>query len=133
MAGKDIIMATQKELKRLYTIHKAIEGAITQARAAEIARLSERQVRRIIKRIREEGDGGIVHKTRGRASNGAKPQKLKERFIELYRRKYMGFGPTLTAEKLAEAEGMELSKETARAYLIKAGLWEKRHTDERIL
>jgi len=35
MAGKDIIVARQKDLKRLYVIHKIIEGAVTQKRAAE--------------------------------------------------------------------------------------------------
>jgi len=30
MAGKDIIVARQKDLKRLYVIHKIIEGAVTQ-------------------------------------------------------------------------------------------------------
>jgi len=126
MAGKDIIMATQKELKRLHVIHKAIEGQITQAEAAKIARLSERQIRRIVKRIREEGDKGIIHKSRGRASNRSKPQKLKDGLIELYQQKYMGFGPTLAAEKISEQQGIYISDETLRLWLIEAGLWEKK-------
>jgi len=126
MAGKDIIMARQKELKRLHVIHKAIEGQITQAEAAGITGLSERQIRRIVKRITEEGDKGIVHKSRGRASNRSKPQKLKDRLIGLYRQKYMGFGPTLTAEKLSEADRIDLSDETVRLWLIEAGLWQKK-------
>lgn len=126
MAEKDIIMARQKDLKRLHVIHKAIEGAITQAEAARIAGLSERQVRRIVERIRQEGDRGIVHKSRGRESNRRKPQKLKDRLIEIYRQKYEGFGPTLTAEKLAEIDEIHLSDETIRKWLIEAGLWEKK-------
>jgi DNA-binding Lrp family transcriptional regulator len=54
MARKDIIMASQKDLKRLHVIHKAIEKVITQAEAARIAGLSERQIRRIVERIRQE-------------------------------------------------------------------------------
>lgn len=125
MAEKDIITATQKEQKRLHVIHKAIEGAITQAEAARLVGLSKRQIRRIVKRVREEGDSGVVHRSRGRASNRSKPQKLKDGLIELYRQKYMGFGPTLTAEKLSETDGIELSKERVRTYLIEAWLWEK--------
>jgi len=45
MAGKDIIVARQKDLKRLYVIHKIIEGAVTQKRTAELILLSERQIR----------------------------------------------------------------------------------------
>jgi transposase len=125
MAGKDIIMVKQKDLKRLHVIRKTIKGAITQAEAAKLAGLSERQIRRIVKRIREEGDNGIVHRSRGRQSNRAKVQSLKDRMVELYQQKYMGFGPTFTAEKLSEADGIELSKETVRKYLIEAGLWER--------
>lgn len=77
MAGEDIIMAKQKELKRLHLIHKTIEKAITQAEAARHAGLSERQIRRTVERIRREGDKGIVHKSRGRESNRKKPQKVK--------------------------------------------------------
>lgn len=126
MAGKDIIMASQKDLKRLHVIHKAIEKVITQAEAARIAGLSERQIRRIVERIRQEGDKGIVHKSRGRQSNRRKPQKLKDKLIELYRQKYKGFGPTLTAEKLSEVEAIQLSDETVRKWLTEAGLWEKK-------
>jgi DNA-binding transcriptional regulator LsrR (DeoR family) len=64
MAGKDIIMVQQKELKRLHVIHKVIEGTLTQQDAAGLISLSERQIRRIVKRIRKEGDQGIVHKSR---------------------------------------------------------------------
>jgi predicted HTH domain antitoxin len=50
MAERDIIAMSQKELKRLHVIHKVVEGVLTQVRAAEIISLSERQIRRIVKR-----------------------------------------------------------------------------------
>ncbi len=118
-------MIRQKELKRLYVIHRVLNGEITQVKASEMLSLSGRQIRRIIERIRQEGDNGIIHKSRGRISNRAKSQKLKGKLIELYRQKYMGFGPALTAEKLSEENGIELSKERVRTYLIEAGLWEQ--------
>ena len=61
MAGGDIIMGRQKELKRLHVVHKVIEGTLTQKEAAELVSMSARQIRRIVARIREEGDGGICH------------------------------------------------------------------------
>lgn len=75
MAGKDIIMVRQKDLKRLHVIHKVIEGELTQVRAAEIMSLRERQVWHIVKSICEEGDGGIQHRLRGREPNNKLPQK----------------------------------------------------------
>ncbi len=125
MAGKDIIMIRQKELKRLHVIHKVIEGVLTQVEAAGILSLSERQIGRIVKRIREEGDKGIQHRSRGKESNRRLPKKLIERVIWLYQNKYQGFGPTLTAEKLFELEGIHVSKETVRMYLLEAGQWQK--------
>src|SRR4030043_561778 len=121
MAGKDIIMIRQKELKRLHVIHKVIEGVLTQVEAAGILSLSERQIGGIVKRTREEGDKGIQHRSRGKESNRRLPKKLIDRVVWLYQKKYQGFGPTLAAEKLFEIEGIDVSKETVRMYLLKAG------------
>ncbi len=126
MAERGIIMVRQKELKVLHVIHKAIEGEITQVRAAEIISLSERQIRRIVKRILEEGDGSIQHRSRGRESNRQKPKKLKEKIIKLYQQKYKGFGPTLAAEKLFEIDAIQISDETLRLWLIESGEWQKK-------
>jgi len=70
-------MASQRELKLLHVIHKVQEGAITQATAAALVSLSERQIRRLVKRIRTEGGEGILHKSRGRESSRRLPSKLK--------------------------------------------------------
>jgi len=125
MAGKDIFMLRQKELKRLQLIHKVIEGNLTQVEAAGILSLSERQIGRIVKRIREEGDKGIQHLSCGKESSRKLPKKLIARIVRLYQEKYQGFGPTFTAEKLFEIEGIDVSKETVRTYLLEAGQWQK--------
>jgi hypothetical protein len=59
MAERDILTMSQKELKRLHVIHRVIEGSLTQLRAAELISLSERQIRRIAKRIGAEGIRGF--------------------------------------------------------------------------
>jgi transposase len=125
MAERDIITMKQKELKQLHVIHKVLEGELTQREAAEIVSLSERQIRRIAKRISAEGDTGMQHRSRGRESNRRLPKKLVAKVVHLYKNKYQGFGPTLTAEKLFELEGIEISKETVRTWLIEAGQWQK--------
>lgn len=125
MAGKDIIIMRQKELKRLHVIHKVMEGELTQVEASEILTLSDRQIGRIVKRIREEGDKGIQHRSRGRESRRRLPKKLKDRVVMLYLQRYKGFGPTFTAEKLYELDDIALSKETVRKWLIEAGQWQK--------
>lgn len=125
MARKDIIIMRQKELKRLHIIHKVMEGELTQIEAAVILTLSERQIGRIVKRIKEEGDKGIQHRSRGMESSRRLPKKLKDRIVRLYLEKYKGFGPTFTSEKLYEFDDIALSKETVRKWLLEAGQWQK--------
>ena len=125
MAGEDIIMLRHRELKRLHVIHKVIQGELTQVEAVGLISLSERQIRRIVRRIELEGDEGIRHKSRGQQSNRKTPEKLSERIVTLYRQKYEGFGPTLAAEKLLEIDGIDISKETVRTLLIDSGDWQK--------
>jgi transposase len=126
MAGKDIIYMSLRELKRLKVIHEAIERHITQNMAALMTGLSERQVRRLVRGIREDGESGIVHKSRGKPSNRQMPEKVKEKVLRLYRKKYPGFGPLLATEKLKELDGIIISDETLRKWLMEAGLWKKR-------
>jgi len=123
MAGRDSIVLRQKELKRLHVIHKVLEEGMTQKEAAQLVSLSERQIRRIVQRIRREGDAGVCHRARGTPSYRKLPTKLKERIVHLYRTTYADFGPTLFTEKLEEREAISISHETARAWLTDEGLW----------
>jgi len=121
MAGGDSIMLRQKELKRLHVIYRVMEGTLTQREAAGLISLSERQIRRIVTRIKEEGDEGIRHRSRGKPSKRKLP--FRERIVKLYRRHYGDFGPPLFTEKLAAREGLIVSRETIRTWLIEAGAW----------
>ncbi|MGZ3605795.1 MAG: ISNCY family transposase [Thermodesulfobacteriota bacterium] len=125
MAGKGIIMATQEELRRLHVIEKVLEGGLKQVEAAEIISLSSRQIRRIVRRVKREGQRGIIHRSRGRPSNRKISDQLKEKVIKLYRRGYKDFGPTLACEKLLERDGVSLSDETLRGWLIGSGDWKR--------
>lgn len=126
MAGEDIIRMRLKELRRLKVLHQALDRQITQRSAASILGLSERQLRRLVKSVRKFGDSGIVHRSRGRPSNRMFPERIRSRVLKLYRTKYVDFGPTLAAEKLLELDGLSVSRETLRQWLLAAGLWTKR-------
>jgi transposase len=122
MAGKDMIRMSQEEIRRVRVIHQAIDKRLTQVEAASILSLSNRQVRRIVKRVLEEGDSGIVHRSRGRPSHNKIPDKIKNRVLELYEGRYSGFGPTLATEKLFEIDKIGLSRETLRDWLRGKGI-----------
>lgn len=122
MAGKDIISMTQGELKRLHIVRKALDKSITQAEAADIIDVCLRQAQRIVRTVRAEGDEGIIHKSRGRTSNRALPDRIKSRALRLYKEKYPDFGPTLASEKLFEINKIKINDETLRLWLIKKNI-----------
>ena len=117
---------SQKERERLKVLHQVEQGHLTQLEAGGRLRLSDRQVRRLLARVREQGDRGVVHGLRGRPSNRKIPERLTRRAVGLLGRScYAGFGPTLAAEHLARA-GIEVSRETLRQWMTAAALWRPR-------
>ena len=125
MNFKDIVMS-QEDIKRLHVVQKVIEKGIKQVEAARILELSDRQIRRIIKRVKEQGSKGVKHSSIGMRSRNATDERQKEKIIGLYRSKYERFGPTLTCEKLLVKDKIRISRETLRQWLIGEGLWQKR-------
>src|SRR3974390_582699 len=125
MAGEDIIMATPEELRRLHVIQRVLGGGLKKVEVAGQLSLSFRHIRRVVKRVRGEGERGIVHRLRGRPSNRKIPDQLKDKVIKLYRKIYKGFGPTLASEKLLERDGVRLSDETLRGWLLETGDWKR--------
>jgi transposase len=121
VAEKDMITMSRREAKRLHIIHQALDEKITQTEAAGLIGLGDRQIRRLIKRIREEGDEGICHRSRGKASNHRIPRKIKERVLKLFR-EYQDFNLVHTTEKLFEDHGITLNHETLRLWLNEAGI-----------
>ncbi len=126
MAREGIIMARPKELKHLYVARKVLEKEITQREASGILSLSPRQVRRIVKRVRFEGDQGVIHRSRGRPSNRRIAEAIRGKVIQLYRSQYGDFGPTLASEKLQERDQVQVHAETLRLWLLESGDWKKR-------
>jgi hypothetical protein len=112
MAGEEIIMVGQRELRRPHVIQKVLERVLKQVEASEIPSLSCRQIRRIVRWIKIERDKGIIHKSRGRPSNRSIPDRIKDKVINLYRSKYKDFGPTLASGKLLERDGVRINDET---------------------
>ncbi|MDP2044091.1 MAG: ISNCY family transposase, partial [Candidatus Omnitrophota bacterium] len=118
---------SQKELKRLHVIRKAIDKRIKQREAAEVLGLSQRQIRRLVKRVREESDKGIIHRLRGIESHRAIAETIKSKALALCRGIYLGFNPTFASEKLFERNKITISRETLRQWFIAEGIrYEKR-------
>jgi len=115
-----------KERDRLQVMAALGERRLRQVEAARRLRLSVRQVRRILARYRAQGDAGLVHRARGRPSNRRLPEGLRRRVMAQVVRQYRDFGPTLAAEKLSERDGLGVSRETLRQWMVAEGLWKPR-------
>ncbi|MFA6135233.1 MAG: ISNCY family transposase, partial [Phycisphaerae bacterium] len=125
----DRIEMSQRERDRLKVMAAVLEGRRTQREASRLLKRCVRQVRRVQRRLEVEGDTGVIHRLRGRRSNHAKANELRQQVLTRYQQRYLGFGPTLAAEKLTD-EGLPVSDETLRNWLLTAQLWErKRHRD----
>jgi len=122
----DIITMSMREVNRLKIIHKVLLRDLTQVKAAEILGITDRHVRRVVKRVKEEGERGIVHKSRGRSSPRQMSKELEDRIAEIVWAKYEGFGPTLASEKLCERNGIKVGREKLRQIMIARGLWHVR-------
>jgi len=117
---------SRKERDRLRVLDQLGRGELGQKQAAEILRLTTRQVRRLQRRHESEGDAGLVHRARGRASNRQIAPQVRERAQGLLATKYRDFGPTLAAEHLASDEGIVASRETVRQWMRELHLWGNR-------
>jgi hypothetical protein len=126
LMAKDIITMSMREIDRLRIIESVIKRELTQIKAAEVLGITDRHVRRAIKRVKEEGAKGIIHKSRGRASPRRMAKELEERIAGVIKDKYRGFGPTLASEKLLERERIEVSKEKLRQIMMAHGLWQRK-------
>jgi len=122
MVREETVQMSVQALTRVHVIRQAMNKALWQREAGEVLGVTARQVRRLIQRVRAEGDAGLVHRSRGTPSNRRHPPALKARVLQLYATHYRDFGPTLAAEKLAERQGITLSAETLRGWLRAAGV-----------
>jgi len=118
MERKDIIVMSAEELRRVSLINRAVEGLITQRDAADVIGLSYRQTKRLVARVREEGDTGVIHKSRGKAGHARIDDEIRTKALELYDGQYWDFGPTLASEKLLERDGIAVDHDTLRRWLL---------------
>ena len=113
-----------KEAKRV-GIMKQVDKQILNLREASVElALSLSQTKKIRKRYRVEGPEGLISKHVGKTSpNQTNPNIKSEVMAILSSEEYEGFGPTFARDKIEERQGLCLSSETIRKWMIKEGLW----------
>ena len=114
---------SQKEVQRLAVLGKVLNEELLQSQAAQQLGLSVRQVKRLCRRVREQGPAGLISRRRGRPSNRRIDDAQRAHFVELVRTHYGDFGPLLAHEYLQREHGFGFSVETLRGWMMAAGLW----------
>ena len=72
-----------KQLKQAHVLRKYNEGLMSRAETATALRLSERQITRLAKGVREQGEVALIHKNTGRKPCHALSDEEKERIITI--------------------------------------------------
>jgi transposase len=117
---------TAKDVLRSQVMAQVLEGKLDQASAAGRLGISVRQIKRLKRRMLDEGTAGLLSRKRGKPSNRRTPAEVLEKATALIGAHYADFGPTLACEKLEEVHGIKLSAETVRQAMLRAGLWKAR-------
>lgn len=120
-----VLKLSTRERKRLELLSRVKEGVLKLVKAAELCGLSYRQMKRVWKRYRVQGDEGLMHRGRGRTSNRRIEAGFQKKVLARYQERYPDFGPTLASEYLAK-EKLKVDHETLRRWLLEAGLWQKK-------
>jgi hypothetical protein len=110
-----------KEINRVGIMKQLIEKKITAKEAGVVMGISRRQVMRLIKRFRIEGEKGLIGKWRG--SGRTYKEDFKAKVMLVVAEQYKDFKPTFAAEKLNELNGFKINRETMRQWMIERGLW----------
>lgn len=117
----------QEERDWLEWLKRVQDGVVTQRQAAAKLGVSDRWVRKLLARMKTDGDVVVVHGLRGRSSNHRIDEQTHSRVVELLKQpEWYDFGPTFASQQLAKRYGIDVSKETVRGWMVAAGLWKPR-------
>lgn len=117
---------SQREIDRYGIIQRCVRKALTESKAADLLRLSVRQIQRLKRAVRDRGPVGLIHGNRGKPSNRQMSATERAKIIALLHRRYHDFKPGFAAEKLDAAHRICRDPKTIRAIMISEGLWNPR-------
>ena len=78
MSQPELLLMRQRERDGLKVLDEVQKGQLSWKSAAALLGLTDGWVGKLLKRLRAEGDRGIVHRLRGRPSNRQLPAALRQ-------------------------------------------------------
>jgi hypothetical protein len=119
---------SNSEIDRLRVIKDVLEGKTTWQEATAQIDVCMRQVGYLCKKVREQGNRGIIHGLKGKPSNHQLEEGLLDKAMGIIEKRYADFGPTFANEKLREIHGIVLSTPTINQGMTVKKLWCRRKT-----
>jgi len=120
------------EVKKYDIIKKVLNKELKGSEAAKLLNLTSRHIRRLKKKVDNNGIKTLIHGNRGKPGNRRMLDKEKKRIVALIKQKYPDFGPTLATEKLAELDNIKHSRGAIRSIMIKEGIWKTKQKKKEI-
>jgi transposase len=125
-----LITMSKQEISRLEVMVRIKEKRLSQKDAGRILGISTRQVKRLWRAYRQKDAQGLISQRRGKPSNNRLDAGIIQQSLDLIKKKYEDFGPTLVHEKLTEVEGLPISRESVRKIMIAEKIWKPRRAKQ---
>ncbi len=119
---KEEVTLNRKEQNRVIVLNQIETKGLTVDKAAMLLEVTPRHVWRLLAAYRKEGTSAIAHGNRGHQPVNSIEEGLRQQVVELARYKYYGFNQQHFTEKLADKEGISLSRSTVRRILLTRGI-----------
>lgn len=116
------LRVSQRELHRLHVVRLTLEGRESVGKGAKLLGISARQMKRLRRKMRVGGVGGLVHGNRGKPAWNKTRSEALRKVRQLARGCYQGLNDTHFTEKLKEKEKINLSRSTVRRVLRAGGI-----------
>src|SRR3989344_1301131 len=117
---------TPTEQEKVSVMNDLLKGRMTNGQAATKLKLSLRQLKRLKRKFREQGELAVIHKLKGRVGNHHIAAEIKNQVLTAIKERYLDFKPKLATEKLEEHEGLSIHPQTLRRWMTEEGLWKSR-------
>jgi transposase len=121
-----MVLLTMKDEKRLLVVQRVMDGTMDVAEGSRVLGLSERQMYRLMARVRERGVSGVLHRNRGNQSARKYDEGVRAKVLEWVGEKYKDVNDTHLSQLLKEREGVEIGRESLRKLLRGSSIAPKR-------
>lgn len=122
----EYLTMTIKEINRFSIVKKLLVKEINGTQAANLLKLSVRQLKRIKAKVIIHGAKALLHANRGKPSNRRMPGKERAVIVSIIKKHYPDFKPTFATEKLSENHHIKRDPKTIRKIMIDEEIWKPR-------